>query len=79
MIDHFFLLTCWCIYVQYYLRLGFHIVYQVQVDGDSTESDAGEDVNALRDLWEMMVWGGRGTLMEADVDTILDKWAPVYK
>ena len=27
----------------------------------------------------MLIWGGRGTLMEANVDIILDKWAGVYQ
>jgi hypothetical protein len=30
--------------------------------------------NGLRDLPDLLVWGGAGTRMDADVDTLLRRW-----
>jgi hypothetical protein len=30
--------------------------------------------NGLRDLPDLLVWGGAGTRMDADVDTLLTRW-----
>jgi hypothetical protein len=47
--------------VKYYARLGFMPVREV---GD----------NGLRDLPDLLVWGGAGTRMDADVETLLTRW-----
>ena len=52
--------------VRYYSRLGFKVVRVV-----------GE--NGLRDIPDLLVWGGVGTRMDGDVDTLLEKWGGVVK
>jgi hypothetical protein len=47
--------------VRYYARLGFTPVREVGSNG-------------LRDLPDLLVWGGAGTRMDADVDTLLLRW-----
>jgi hypothetical protein len=47
--------------VKYYARLGFTPVREV---GD----------NGLRDLPDLLVWGGAGTRMDADVEALLTRW-----
>jgi hypothetical protein len=50
--------------VRYYGRLGFKPVHEVK--GDS-----------WRDFLHMLVWGGVGTRMDADLREILGKWAAI--
>lgn len=52
--------------VKYYSRLGFETV---RVVGD----------NGLRDLPDLLVWGGVGTRMNARVDDLLEKWGNVLR
>jgi len=52
--------------VRYYGRLGFKTV---RVVGD----------NGLKDLPDLLVWGGVGTRMNADVDELLEKWGGVVR
>jgi hypothetical protein len=52
--------------VRYYSRLGFEVVRVV-----------GE--NGLRDMPDLLVWGGVGTRMDGDVDTLLKKWGGVIR
>jgi len=52
--------------VKYYGRLGFKTV---RVVGD----------NGLKDLPDLLVWGGVGTRMDAQVDELLNKWGTVVK
>lgn len=52
--------------VKYYGRLGFETV---RVVGD----------NGLRDLPDLLVWGGVGTRMNARVDDLLEKWGNVLR
>ena len=52
--------------VRYYGRLGFETV---RVVGD----------NGLRDLPDLLVWGGVGTRMNGDVDALLEKWGNVIR
>ena len=47
--------------VKYYSRLGFVPIREV---GD----------NGLRDLPDLLVWGGAGTRMDADVATMVKRW-----
>jgi hypothetical protein len=47
--------------VKYYARLGFAPVRAVGGNG-------------LRDLPDLLVWGGAGTRMDADVQTLLKRW-----
>eukprot|EP00543_Licmophora_paradoxa_P000033 CAMPEP_0202449254 /NCGR_PEP_ID=MMETSP1360-20130828/8000_1 /ASSEMBLY_ACC=CAM_ASM_000848 /TAXON_ID=515479 /ORGANISM="Licmophora paradoxa, Strain CCMP2313" /LENGTH=125 /DNA_ID=CAMNT_0049067119 /DNA_START=401 /DNA_END=775 /DNA_ORIENTATION=+ len=46
--------------VQYYKRAGFQIIKYV---GDG-----------FQDIPDRMVWGGCGTLMREDIDTLLQRW-----
>jgi len=52
--------------VKYYERLGFEIIRKV-----------GEGLNT--DLTDMLVWGGKGTRMNGDVDELLEKWSNVLR
>jgi hypothetical protein len=52
--------------VRYYGRLGFETVRVV-----------GE--NGLRDIPDLLVWGGVGTRMNGDVDALLAKWGGVIR
>lgn len=52
--------------VRYYGRLGFKTV---RVVGD----------NGLKDLPDLLVWGGVGTRMNGDVDELLEKWGGVVR
>ncbi|KAL9238541.1 hypothetical protein vseg_012945 [Gypsophila vaccaria] len=52
--------------VRFYSRMGFRTVHEV--DGSST-----------RDLAHMLVWGGRGTRMDANVEELLVKWCNKFK
>jgi len=54
--------------VRYYERMGFEVV---RVLGSG-------DVPVLTDLLDQMTWGGVGTLMRADIDTILGKWSHAF-
>ncbi|XP_020580192.1 uncharacterized protein LOC110024517 [Phalaenopsis equestris] len=47
--------------VRFYTRMGFRAVHEV--DGSS-----------MVDLAHMLVWGGRGTRMDADIEDLLRKW-----
>jgi hypothetical protein len=35
--------------------------------------------NGLRDMPDLLVWGGVGTRMDGDVDTLLKKWGGVIR
>jgi len=35
--------------------------------------------NGLRDLPDLLVWGGVGTRMNGDVDALLEKWGGVVR
>ncbi|XP_040384303.1 uncharacterized protein LOC102710441 [Oryza brachyantha] len=48
--------------VRFYTRMGFKTVHEV--DGSS-----------VTDLAHMLVWGGRGTRMDADIEQLLIKWS----
>eukprot|EP00241_Pyramimonas_parkeae_P011055 CAMPEP_0114229848 /NCGR_PEP_ID=MMETSP0058-20121206/3140_1 /TAXON_ID=36894 /ORGANISM="Pyramimonas parkeae, CCMP726" /LENGTH=236 /DNA_ID=CAMNT_0001340979 /DNA_START=8 /DNA_END=718 /DNA_ORIENTATION=- len=48
--------------VRYYSRLGFHAVREV---GD----------NGLSDLPHLLVWGGAGTRMDADIELLIERWS----
>ena len=52
--------------VKYYERLGFKIVRKV-----------GDGLNT--DLTDMLVWGGKGTRMNGDVNELLKKWSNVLR
>jgi hypothetical protein len=52
--------------VRFYKRMGFRVVHEV--DGSSME-----------DLAHMLVWGGRGTKMEAPIENLLVKWGKKFK
>ncbi|WVZ88103.1 hypothetical protein U9M48_034656 [Paspalum notatum var. saurae] len=52
--------------VRFYTRMGFKVVHEV--DGSS-----------LGDLAHMLVWGGRGTRMDADIQELLAKWAKTFR
>ncbi|XP_072983120.1 uncharacterized protein [Typha latifolia] len=52
--------------VRFYTRMGFRVVHEVE--GGS-----------MGDLAHMLVWGGRGTKMEADVEELLFKWGKRFK
>ena len=52
--------------VKYYERIGFKIIRKVG-DGSST------------DLPDMLVWGGKGTRMNGDVNELLEKWSNVLR
>ena len=52
--------------MRYYGRLGFETVRVV-----------GE--NGLRDIPDLLVWGGVGTRMNGDVDALLAKWGGVIR
>ncbi|OAY85837.1 hypothetical protein ACMD2_19740 [Ananas comosus] len=52
--------------VRFYTRMGFSIVHEV--DGSS-----------IRDLAHMLVWGGRGTRMDADIEQLLIRWGKRFK
>jgi hypothetical protein len=52
--------------VKYYERLGFKIVRKV-----------GDGLNT--DLTDMLVWGGKGTRMNGDVNELLEKWSNVLR
>uniref|UniRef100_A0A0A9GIY9 N-acetyltransferase domain-containing protein n=1 Tax=Arundo donax TaxID=35708 RepID=A0A0A9GIY9_ARUDO len=52
--------------VRFYTRMGFKAVHEV--DGSS-----------ITDLADMLVWGGRGTRMDADIEELLMKWAKRFK
>ena len=52
--------------VAYYRRLGFEIV---RVVGD----------NGLKDLPDLLVWGGVGTRMNGNLQTLLGKWGAVIR
>lgn len=51
--------------VQYYKRSGFKIIKYV-----------GE---GLGDIPDRLVWGGCGTLMREDIDTLLERWTRVFE
>ncbi|KAE8788222.1 hypothetical protein D1007_37775 [Hordeum vulgare] len=48
--------------VKFYTRMGFKAVHEV--DGSS-----------ITDFTHMLVWGGRGTRMDADIEQLLIKWS----
>ncbi|KAL1557888.1 hypothetical protein AAHA92_08422 [Salvia divinorum] len=52
--------------VRFYTRLGFEQVYEVK--GGS-----------LRDLGDMLVWGGVGTRMDANLEDLMIKWCSRFK
>ncbi|KAL3538797.1 hypothetical protein ACH5RR_002163 [Cinchona calisaya] len=52
--------------VRFYTRIGFNTVYEVS--GSS-----------LGDLAHMLVWGGVGTRMDADVEELMIKWCNRFK
>lgn len=52
--------------VRFYSRIGFKAVHEV--DGSS-----------IGDLSHMLVWGGKGTRMDADIDDLLVKWCTRFK
>ncbi|XP_065016585.1 uncharacterized protein LOC135582299 isoform X1 [Musa acuminata AAA Group] len=52
--------------VRFYTRMGFKAVHKV--DGSS-----------VGDLAHMLVWGGRGTRMDADIEQLLIKWGKRFK
>ncbi|KAG0498577.1 hypothetical protein HPP92_002885 [Vanilla planifolia] len=52
--------------VRFYTRMGFRPVHEV--DGSS-----------FADISHMLVWGGRGTLMDADIEDLLRKWSKRFK
>lgn len=51
--------------VQYYKRSGFKIIKYV-----------GE---GMGDIPDRLIWGGCGTLMREDIDTLLEKWTTVFE
>ncbi|KAK9165327.1 hypothetical protein Scep_000518 [Stephania cephalantha] len=52
--------------VRFYTRMGFRKVYEV------TGSSVG-------DLSHLLMWGGQGTRMDADIEGLLKKWAKRFK
>ncbi|KAF0930579.1 hypothetical protein E2562_033577 [Oryza meyeriana var. granulata] len=52
--------------IRFYTRMGFKTVHEV--DGSS-----------MTDLAHMIVWGGRGTRMDADIAQLLFKWSKRFK
>jgi len=52
--------------VKYYERIGFKIIRKV-----------GDGLNT--DLPDMLVWGGKGTRMNGDVNELLEKWSNVLR
>ncbi|KAK1323406.1 hypothetical protein QJS10_CPA02g00396 [Acorus calamus] len=52
--------------VRFYKRMGFEVVREV--DGSSME-----------DLAHMLVWGGKGTRMDADIQQLLLRWGSRFK
>ncbi|WOL17640.1 hypothetical protein Cni_G26433 [Canna indica] len=52
--------------VRFYTRMGFKVVHEV--DGSS-----------MGDLAHMLVWGGRGTRMDADIEELFQKWGKRFK
>lgn len=52
--------------VRFYTRIGFKAVYEV------TGSSMGDTVH-------MLVWGGYGTRMDADIEQLLIKWGRRFK
>lgn len=52
--------------VRFYTRMGFKVVREV--DGSS-----------VADLSHMLVWGGKGTRMNANVEDLFLKWCTVFK
>ncbi|KAL6643266.1 hypothetical protein ACP70R_021447 [Stipagrostis hirtigluma subsp. patula] len=52
--------------VRFYTRMGFKPVHEV--DGSS-----------ITDLAHMLVWGGRGTRMDADIEELLFKWRKRFR
>uniref|UniRef100_A0A803MC10 N-acetyltransferase domain-containing protein n=2 Tax=Chenopodium quinoa TaxID=63459 RepID=A0A803MC10_CHEQI len=52
--------------VRFYSRMGFKVVHEV--DGSS-----------IGDLAHMLVWGGKGTKMNADIKDLLTKWCTIFK
>jgi hypothetical protein len=48
------------------MRMGFKAVHEV--DGSS-----------ISDLGPMLVWGGRGTRMDADIEELLIKWGNRFR
>lgn len=62
----FFFLSLFLQLVRFYTRIGFKAVYEV------TGSTFG-------DLAHMLVWGGIGTRMDANVEELLIKWCTRFK
>ncbi|KAG2538547.1 uncharacterized protein LOC120690451 [Panicum virgatum] len=52
--------------VRFYRRMGFKVVHVV--DGSS-----------ISDLAHMLVWGGRGTRMDANIEDLLIKWGKRFR
>lgn len=52
--------------VRYYMRMGFRTVYDV----------TGE---SLQDIPHMLIWGGVGTRMDANIEELLLKWSPAFR
>lgn len=52
--------------VRFYTRIGFQTVHEVT--GSS-----------IRDLAHLLVWGGKGTRMDADIEVLLVKWGRRFK
>lgn len=51
--------------VRYYERSGFKVIKYV-----------GDD---FRDIPDRMIWGGCGTLMRQDIDTLLQSWTTILQ
>lgn len=52
--------------VRFYSRMGFKVVREV-------------DGSTIGDLSHMLVWGGKGTRMNADIKDLLTKWCTMFK
>ncbi len=50
--------------VRHYKRLGLQVVRYV-----------GDDFRSIPDR---LIWGGRGTLMNCDITSVLNKWTPTF-
>lgn len=59
-------MTLACQLVRFYTRMGFKSVHEV--NGSS-----------IGDLARMLVWGGKGTRMDADIEELMVKWGRRFK
>lgn len=55
----------WHQLVRFYRRIGFKIVHEV--------------TGSFGDMPHMLVWGGVGTRMDADIEELLTKWCSRFK